>query len=259
MTFRTAASLGLTVFILVLTGVAGNWAVSGAWNKIREDQPALDLRAVEGGLGHGLTLGLLGGFRSVTADFLWLANNLAWERQDLSETTRLIELTTAVDPQPLYFWINGSRMIAYDMPVWRQDAAGASGRTTVAAQIDQEQADQALQYLNTARRFHPKSPALLVEMANIRLNRLHDIGGAAELYRDAALLPDAPRYAARIYGELLKRQGRLHEALEWLKQVYATLNPGRPEDLADVVLDRIRTLEQQLQVPEKERFRPDSK
>ncbi len=255
-----AVTLALVLAILGATGVAGHLATGPLWERIRARQPALELSAVEGGLGHGLTLALLGGFRSIIADFLWLANNSAWEQRDLARSLNLIRLTTAVDPRPLYFWINGARMIAYDMPVWRAEdelarhgAAPASGWRE---RVDREQAGVALGYLETALKQHPRNPFLTLEMANIHLRRLDDVARAAELYRDAALLPGAPPYAARIYAELLKRQGKDREALEWLKALHATLDARNPHAMAEVVLDRIAELENKLGIPADERYRP---
>ena len=96
-------------------------AMRPLWQELRAGQPALRLEDVESGLGQGMTLGLLGGFRALVADLLWLEVNHQWEQYDLPATQTLIRTTTAIDPEPLVFWINGARMIAYDMPVWRMD------------------------------------------------------------------------------------------------------------------------------------------
>ena len=73
---------------------------------------------------------------------------------------------------------------------------------------------------------------------------------------------------ARIYAELLMRKlGRTAEAYAWLKQVYPTLpKVADPEKgiseflvesaMAPVVLSRIREMEQELNIPESEAFKP---
>ncbi|MGH8020728.1 MAG: tetratricopeptide repeat protein [Opitutaceae bacterium] len=253
-----AITLAVVLVVLGATGLAGRRAAGPLWDRMQAREPALDLKAVEGGLGQGLTLALLGGFRAIVADFLWLANNLAWEQRDLVRSLNLIRLTTAVDPRPLYFWINGARMIAYDMPVWRTGEF-AENRPALASakqkRIDREQAEIALGFLEEALRQHPGNPFLTLEMANIHLRRLGDVARAAELYGAAALLPGAPAYAARIYAELLKRQGRDREALEWLKALYPKLDPRNPYDLTDVVFERIEELEEKLNVPRDSRYR----
>jgi tetratricopeptide (TPR) repeat protein len=192
-----------------------------------------------------------------------------WEDSDLPATQTFIKLVTAIDPRPLYFWQNGSRMIAYDMPNWRIIAAGGYNEVPPAEQrrIDEEQSAVALKYLNEAFGYHPNSPLLYVEIANVYLNRLKDIASAAEAYRQAALLPGAPYYAARIHAELLRKLGRKTEAYAWLKQLYPTLpkkaDPAKgitefqvQSAMASVVLERIRELEGELNVPTNEVFRP---
>ncbi len=92
-----------------------------AWTKIKAAQPAFNFKSIEGALGQGLTVGLLGGFQAIVADFFWIRTNTVWETYDLPATQTYIKLVTAIDPRPIYFWQNGSRMIAYDMPNWRID------------------------------------------------------------------------------------------------------------------------------------------
>ena len=68
-------------------------------------------------------LALLGGFRALVADGTWIRMYDVWEERDLPVVDTLIRLVTAIDPRPLYFWLNGARIMAYDMPDWRVAAA----------------------------------------------------------------------------------------------------------------------------------------
>jgi len=280
--------LRVGVVVIVVLFAAG-WALrpfeSTAWRAVRAGQPAMNLDSLQGALGQGVTVGLLGGFRAIVADFFWIKTNSVWGDNDLPATQTLIKLVTAIDPRPLYFWQNGARMIAYDMPNWRIVAKGGYDVVSKAEQrhIDSEQSAVALAYLREAFGYHPDSPLLYIEIANVYLNRLKDVEHAAEAYRKAAEQPGAPYYAARIYAELLRRQGRNAEAYAWLKQLYPTLPKARPAPavpdadaahkkqgdeaqarespevemaMAPVVLERIRELEKELKIPEKERFKP---
>lgn len=255
--------------VLAVTGFVVRPYEEPAWEFARAKQPALDLDSLQGAMGQGVTVGLLGGFRAIIADFIWIKTNAVWEDRDLPATQNLIKLVTTVDPRPLYFWRNGSRMIAYDMPHWRIAAAGGYRKLSETEQmrIDREQAEVALKYLDDAFGHHPNSALLHVEVANIYLNRLKDTASAAEAYRRASEQPDAPFYAARIYAELLRRMNRPAEAYAWLKQLYPTL-PKEPDPAkgitaftvesasAEVVLERIRELEEELKVPHYQSFVP---
>lgn len=251
-----------TVFVslgvLVLTGLFTGWLSEPAWKTMRADEPALNVHELDQTLGQGLTLGLLGGFRAIVADFLWLRTNAAWEEQDLPATQNLIKLVSAVDPRPLFFWINGARIIGDDMPSWRIQAAGGYSTVpkSVQARFDSEQGQVALDHLRRGLTYHPHHPYLLVEMAGIYQRRLHDLNAAAEFMRRAAEQDGAPHYAARIHAELLRQMGRKREAYEWLKQVHPTLDPADPFAMSGVVLGRIRELEKELSIPESQGYRP---
>lgn len=251
-------SAGVVVAGLAVAGLLGDGLTNRVWNESQRKEPEFAAEDFDAVIGQGVTLALLGGFRAITADFLWLANNLAWEQRDLPKTQTMIKAVTAIDPRPLYFWINGARMIAYDMPVWRIEEA--SGQSPVPAhvsrRIDREQATVALNYLEKGLRHHPGNPFLYLEIANIHLRRLGDVETAAHFYRLAAERPGAPHYAARIHGELLRRLGRPQEALGWLRQVHTHLRMDDPMALPNIVFQRIRELEDELNVPELDRYRP---
>ena len=264
----------LRIAVMIATLVVTGWAIrpfeDPAWQAVRAQQPAVKLDSLQGALGQGVTVGLLGGFRAIVADFFWIKTNSVWADNDLPSTQTLIKLVTAIDPRPLYFWQNGARMIAYDMPNWRIMAEGDYDTVSKAEQrhIDQEQSTVAINYLNEGFGYHPDSALLYIEIANVYLNRLKDANAAAEAYLKAARQPDAPYFVARIYGELLRRQGRNAEAYAWLKQLYPTLpkiTPGAKTQpspaeiemgMAPVVLERIRELEKELKIPASQSFRP---
>lgn len=192
--------------------------------------------------GQGGVAAMLGGLRSVAAGGFWLRANLAWERRDATETAALIELTVAADERPDYFWLNGARMLAYDVPEWLPVTAP----TAVRQQVRESQAQQALRFLEQGLRWHGAAAELYVEMANIHLRRRGDLAAAARYYRLAAEQPGAPYYAARIHAELLRELGRPQAALDWLRQVVSTLPADDPSACREVVRARIQALEQEL-------------
>lgn len=243
---------------LVLAGVLLNRIAVPVWSDVRSRQPALRLDASMAAAGQGVTLALLGGFRSLVADAVWLRMYVLWERRDLAGTQAMIHLVTAIDPRPIYFWVNGARILAHDLSAWRLDAAGGydAAGPALEARVNHEQGNLALAHLAAAMTFHPASADLWIERANIELNRLRDPAAAAESYRRAWEQPHAPYYAARLHAELLRRLGRRAEALDWLTTLHPSL-PAADEGAArDTVLERIRTLERELGVPADKRYRP---
>lgn len=248
----------MVVLCLLAAGLAIRPLEAPAWKKVKAQQPALRLESLKDALGQGVTVGLLGGFRAIVADLFWIRTNSIWEKNDLPGTQTSIKLVTAIDPRPIYFWLNGSRMIAYDMPNWRIDSAGGydSVPDSVKRHFEEEQSAVAIDYLNGALGFHPENSLLTLEIANIHLNRLKDVETASRFYLKASGQKGAPYYAARIYAELLRRLGRNQEAYTFLKQLHPTLPPEDPMSQSAVVLDRIRELENELKMSAFERFKP---
>ena len=243
---------------LALAGGALHWIESPLWTAMRAEQPALRLDAAGAAAGQGLTLGVLGGFRAIAADFTWLRVYVIWETRDLPATGTLLRVVTALDPRPLYFWLNGARIVAYDMTAWRIAAAGGYDAVPVALQeqIGAEQARLALRRLDEAMAFHPSNAELWIERGSIELNKLHDPLAAAESYRRASEQPGAPYYAARLHAEMLRRAGHKAEALAWLIRLHPQLPPQLEAAGAEIVLGRIRDLERELGVPAERAYRP---
>jgi tetratricopeptide (TPR) repeat protein len=241
---------------MALTGAIANRVVAPAWSALRAREPALRLDSKTSAAGHGVVLALLGGFSALVADGLWVRMYWLWEHRELAAVDTLVHAVPAIDPRPVYFWLNGARILAYDLASWRVVAEGGydSVPATEIQRIDHEQAAFAIAHLESARRYHPKSPDLWIEQAAIELNRRRDLSAAAECYRKAWEQPDAPYYAARLHAEMLRRLGRKAEALAFLKKLYPQLPPGDEAAAAPLVLVRIRELEHELGIPDEQRI-----
>ena len=248
-------SVLVVLLSLLLLGVVTRPLEAPAWQVVKARQPEMNLQAIEGALGQGLVVGVLGGFRAITADFLWIRTNTIWERRDRVKLDAMVRLVTTLDPRSKFFWINAARMVAYDVPHWRIREEGGYALVPERRQqaIVLEQVQQACVMLERARQFHPQHAKLYLETGQIYLNRLKDYAQAAEWFLLASQQPDAPYYAARIYSELLRRQGKDVEAYGFLKQLYVDL-PDDPFAQKEIILDRIHELEVSLKVPIWTRF-----
>jgi len=226
--------LGLPVVAMLATGFFLRWVEQRLARPAGWRGEQLVALAGRGGL-----TSMLGGLRTAVAGGYWLRANLAWERKEAAAMEMLIELTVAADERPLYFWLNGARMLAYDVPAWQQRATPLG----VARQLGERQAHQALRLLERGLSWHGAAAELYVEMANIHLRQLHDLESAARCYRLASEQPGAPYYAARIHAELLRELGRPQEALTRLKQILPGLPADDPAARREVVIQRIKELE----------------
>jgi tetratricopeptide (TPR) repeat protein len=193
--------------------------------------------------GQGTILPVVSGMRSAVASGYWLLVNQAWERREPAAMKTCLELTVAADERPVYYWLNGARMLAFDLPEWRMPATAPQA---LRQRIREEQAGVALQFLAKGLRWHGDDAALYVEMANIHLRCTGDLAAAAQCFRRAAQQPGAPYYAARIYADLLEKMGQLAEARDWLQEILPGLPANDAAARRTVVLDRIHALDQLL-------------
>lgn len=252
-----AARLSVIGLALALAGAGLNRFAQPAWAEARAREPALRVTSLGTAAGQGTILAVLGGFRALVADATWIRMYVGWERRDLAGTDTLLRLVPALDPRPEYFWLNGARIMANDLPTWRIALAGGyeAVQPEMQQRINREQGGMALAHLEAGRAFHPRSADFWIERANIQLNRLGDVAAAAESYRQAWAQPRAPYYAARLHAELLRRLGRDAEALAWLKQLHPNLPKRDEAAAAELVLGRIRELERKLAVPTEQAYR----
>lgn len=254
--FARIRAVVLTLVFLLVLGLLARPLEAPAWQRVQSNRPELNLGGMEEALGQGIIVGMLGGFRAIMADFLWLQTNVVWEERERAKLDSMIRLVTAVDPRPVFFWTNSARMIAYDVPHWRIREEGGYRAVPERRQeaIGREQAEQAFAHIRRALEFHPEDPRLYLEIGQIYLNRLDDPVQAAPWFLRASEQPGAPYFAARIYAELLRRQGKNAEAYEFLKGLFMRLPDDDPYAQKGIILERIRELEETLEVPDSERF-----
>lgn len=187
-------------------------------------------------------LALGGAGAELLADGCWLGLNLAWERRDAEAVRQWIRGATAAAPERSYFRVNAARMLAFDLPAWREEDE-RKAPAAVRAKWRTAGAEEALRLLAAAR---TEDAALVVEAANVALYALGDRARAAALYRQAAELPDAPWHAGRIHAQLLRELGRDREAWEWLRAWLPRLPADDPAAQRELVVQRIAELELEL-------------
>ena len=251
-------NLSVSFIVLLLTGVLSNVWQAGLWERVSQHHPEVRVDDLAESVGQGLVLGLVGGFRSVMADFLFLRAYVYWEHRDLAKMQAAYELALSVDPRSLPLWLNSARVIAYDTPVWRIRKLQETQTLTTKQleQIHAEQAHYALQLIDRAAKFHHNDYRIALEKAQIYMHKLGDDESAAYYYKQAGEMDGAPYYAGRVYAELLRRNGQPEAAHEYLVSVYPSLPDDEPAASKAIVLERIRQLEKELNIPLSLRMRP---
>ena len=248
---RWVRILGVCVVLFVASGLIQGLApkgplISGAEKmEFSIDEAVLDTRA-----GSGLIFGILGGFRTLVADVMWLRMHEAWMDKDLAETEALINLTVLIDPRPFTFWQAGSHTIAFDMPVWRIRQGGGESIMPESLQstIREEQGLRSVRFLEQGAAIHPDDPRFPIEIGKIYLNAVKDEAKTIEYFRKAWEMPNRPYYIGRLLARVLENAGQPREALEVLYQDYERLPKDDPEAFIPLVLERIAELERALGV-----------
>ena len=242
---------GIVVLGLLLSGSSGLRRLE----RRLSDQPAERGAQWSQLIGHGGIVAVLGGMRSVVASGFWLQTNLAWEQRDVRATTLGLNLTVAADERSDYFWLNGARMLAYDLSEWR---VSPDAPRAVRVKVQREQGNQALEFLRKGIQWHGANANFYIEMGNVYLRRMDNLTAAAECYRWAAEQPAAPYYAARIYANLLQQLGRTTEALAWLEKVIPTLPANEPAARRALVQSWIEVLQREIQAVDAEKRKAEN-
>ncbi len=249
---------GLVFLVLLLTGALSRAWVRPAWKEVLDGQPVLNQESLGAAAGQGILLGLFGGFRSLLADMAWIQTSYFWLDKDWPKTETALRATTQLDPRPLYFWVQGARILAYDVSNWRIRELETSGQLQSEGQVDRIRAEQAyagIDLLEQAMNYHKDNPRLFIEIAQIYHNILKQPLMAADYFGKAASSPQGPYFAGRLHAELLRRGGRPDLAYAFYTSWYPRLDPEDPFAMRPLVLSRIRNLEQELGIPAGNRFR----
>lgn len=228
--WRGLRTLALTLGLLGLVGWALRPVERAAWVEIQAAQPTLR----PGGIGtlgaQGLATALLGGFRAVAADLLFLHAYSRWVASDADEMEGLLRLVSELEPQTHDFWLFTARVLAADVPVWRARAQAAQGGAPLddaqRAALRAEQGQRALRLLERARDYYPREPGFLIEQARVAFFNLDNPRLAAAYYARAAALPGAPPTAHLGTAECLVRAGQPEHAAAYLRTHLAAIPPG---------------------------------
>ena len=248
------SSYSILPYALLLALLLG-WALSpldrSITDQLGQRSGVQSLKDVESQFGQGLTVAVLGGYRSIAANLIWLSKNQDWEERDVAGTLGKIALATSIDPRPEMFWLNGARILANDMPTWVVGLENAEQLeiTDEGRAIARQYAERALAFLEESREYQSGNPRMHIETGMIYWKKLDDLESAAASFKAAIDTGGAPYFAYRLYGDLLIELGRKHEALRLLQSHYETLPDDLLEAMKPVVGDRIRLLKRELNIP----------
>jgi hypothetical protein len=217
-----------------------------ASDRIAPGTLSIDLREQ---IGQSAFIAVLGGFRSVIADLLFIDAYSAWERTDWTYLLLRLRQATELQPRAILFW----EMAGWHM-AWNAGTAALEDDSKSPAARRRLQHD----YLELGKDFlvrgiahNPQKPQLYEALARLYRDKFHDHARAAENFEKASRLPDHASYDERFSAyELSYCEGREREAYDRLRTLYQR---GEKERLPRL-LNQLRAMEERLKVPAKERI-----
>lgn len=206
------------------------------------------LASLADGLGQGITFAALGGYRTIAANFVWISMYGDWRYRLKGEVLEKMQLAVSLNPDSVYFWVDGSRIIANDMPVWQvgDDLMESLFESEEGIAIRKAYGEQALAFLEQAPRAVAQRVPVLVEKASICWQRLADLDRALVYFKQAVEKEDVPNHICRVYAEILVKNGEVKKAYEYLKSHYAGLSDDDRTALKPFVARRIEELKAKL-------------
>jgi hypothetical protein len=222
-----------------------------SWSRARLAMPEIGRRQLEPTVGQGVLLGVLGGFRTVVADFTWIRSYVLWERKnDRAGTELLMRAACALDPRSRFFWENAGLSVANDMGHWEIRRRGGYAKVPREIQdhVLKSYARRGLDLLDEGIASTGENAGLLATAALVAELQLKDLTLSADYYRRSAEARGAPWFAARFAAANLWKEGKRREAYAWYRahwqQVLRLAEDGSPDDLKE-----LRDMEQELRLP----------
>lgn len=210
------------VFVLLGLFAAVNFATRPLVNFAAKDRMEISVKA---SLGEGVLWGLLGGYRTLVADYIWLKSYLAWEKEDRERCLANIELASKLSPEVTMFWHMGAGIISRDMPHWILDRH--ENPESVQNIVRKNQAKIALDFLDRGLKFMPENRRLLMDKGDIYEDILKDKKEAIACYEKASE-GEAPLYVVRVLARKLSSDGQDQKALEALLRAAEYSNKKHP-------------------------------
>ncbi|MFA6561256.1 MAG: hypothetical protein WCV00_05055 [Verrucomicrobiia bacterium] len=218
-------------------------------------------------IGQGMSLALLGGFRALVADFLWISAHAAWERNRWFTMRQDFEVVTTLQPRAILFWDMASWHLA-----WNASHAAFHDpnepRLAVRLRDQRHWIRAGRELLERGIANNPNNAFLHEKLAWMLHDKLQDLCGAADAALKAVKLCQDWRrgYLQRLAGYWLEdcarnvAPSRLRETYDYWRQLWLREYAGKPREHWDTIdrniSRRMVKLEEELSIPEPQRLFP---
>ena len=213
----------------------------------------MDMR---GKITQDLAVAVLGGFRGIVTDFIWLAAHSNWEKREWFRMKPKLDTVVLLQPHFLDYWDIGAWHMAWNISY---DASVNTAEPREAFRLKEQRywIDEGEKFLREAIANNPDSWQLYFKLGWLLEEKKQDYKQAVEYFTKAAEFKEAPLYVRRQVPHAL-RKGRMNkEALAQWRKIWNGPRDGEyVHELWDVVEQEMRKLEVELKVPYSERAFP---
>ncbi|HSI86260.1 MAG: tetratricopeptide repeat protein [Candidatus Methylacidiphilales bacterium] len=208
-------------------------------------------------LSQNMMISLLAGLRGVVADFCWRDATDAWMEEDWARLRTDLNLATTLQPNSDTFWGMGGWQMAYNIATSKRNDHKEPNKALRLAN-ERKWIDEGQRMMERGLVINPNSVYIMVQLAQLKMEKNKDPIGCAEAYEKASLMPGAAEYLTRLPGYSLMHSGKDKEALVYWRRLWARF-PRHDEPLYQWrrILRDIKRLEDKLSVPQYERLQVD--
>ncbi|MFH1066643.1 MAG: hypothetical protein V1746_01905 [bacterium] len=201
-------------------------------------------------LGQGLALAVLGGFRGLAANFLWLKVMDAWENTEWVRLRGYAEMAVTLQPRVAFFWELGGWHMAWNASISAENSTGEPNEHRRKMRARQW-LEEGRNFLERGARVIPDSLDIWMKLGDLYWQRLKDYRSASKYYKKASECPGALPFVARLGGIALERAGDDRAAYDYFVEIWRSVShhPRDPSRYWEAIADRIHFLENKLNIP----------
>ena len=213
----------------------------------------MDMR---GKITQDAAVAVLGGFRGIVTDFIWLSAHNDWEKREWYRMKPKLDTVVLLQPHFLDYWDIGAWHMAWNIS-YDASVNTAEPREVFRLREQRYWIDEGEKFLREAIANNPDSWQLYFKLGWLLDQKKQDYKQAAEWFKKAAEFKKTPFYVRRQVAHSLNKGHLKKEALaQWKKIWNGPRNGEYAYELWDVVEQEMRKLEVELKVPYSERTFP---
>lgn len=217
---------------------------------------ALNLQ-IRSQIGQALSIAMLGGFRNIVANFVWIEAHRLWEERMWYKIKPHFDIVVLLQPRVAYFWDTAAWHMAWNIS-WdeRRRCENLQQLQAPCVKAQEYWIEQGRRYLENGLLHNPNSWELNFKLGWLIKEKQPDrVCDAVPYFQTASEIPDAPRYIARHVGFAQEDCGQFAEAYRtWLRLWDEFSRNPRSDEVPRVIWERGRQMEEVLQISDARRF-----